>query len=82
MLALDLSQWDDLTVVDHGRVHDLLDQGGLTPDATIGLTQARQLARQAGVWTVVLGEFDQAGDSLHLATSGCYSTTWHRAFST
>ena len=67
MLALDLSQWDDLTVVDHGRVHDLIDQSGLAPDATIGLTQARQLARDAGVWTVVLGEFDQAGDSLHLA---------------
>ena len=66
MLALDLSQWDDLSVVDHGRVHDLLDQNGLAPDAAIGLAQARQLAREAGVWTVVLGEFDQAGDSLHL----------------
>ena len=67
MLVLDLSQWDDLAVVDHGRVHDLLDQSGLAPDAPIGLTQARQLAREAGVWTVVLGEFDHAGDSLHLA---------------
>jgi TolB-like protein len=67
MLVLDLSQWDDLAVVDHGRVHDLLDQSGLAPDAAIGLTQARQLARDAGAWTVVLGEFDQTGDSLHLA---------------
>jgi serine/threonine-protein kinase len=66
MLVLDLSQWDDLAVVDHGRVHDLLDQNGLAPGDPIGLTQARQLAREAGVWTVVLGEFDQAGDSLHL----------------
>jgi tetratricopeptide (TPR) repeat protein len=67
MLVLDLSQWDDLAVVDHGRVHDLLEQNGLAPGVPIGLTQARQLAREAGVWTVVLGEFDQAGDSLHLA---------------
>ncbi|MEE8491991.1 MAG: protein kinase, partial [Acidimicrobiia bacterium] len=66
MLVLDLSQWDDLVVVDHGRVHDLLDQSGLAPGDPIGLAQARQLAREAGVWTVVLGEFDQAGDSLHL----------------
>ena len=28
---------------------------------------ARRLAREAGVWTVVLGDFTQAGDSLHLA---------------
>ena len=28
---------------------------------------ARRLAREAGVWTVVLGDFARAGDSLHLA---------------
>jgi tetratricopeptide (TPR) repeat protein len=28
---------------------------------------ARRLAREAGVWTVVLGDFTLAGDSLHLA---------------
>ena len=32
----------------------------------IGLEMARRLAREAGVWTVVLGEFTPAGDSLHL----------------
>ena len=36
------------------------------PADDIGLDLARRLAREAGVWTVVLGDFAQAGDSLHL----------------
>jgi eukaryotic-like serine/threonine-protein kinase len=67
MLGLNLSQWNDLTVVDHERLHDLLAQRGVRPGDDIGLDLARQLAREAGVWTVVLGDFTQAGDSLHLA---------------
>ncbi|MGI9042439.1 MAG: protein kinase domain-containing protein [Gemmatimonadales bacterium] len=67
MLGLNLSQWNDLTVVDHERVHDLLAQHGLKPGDDVGLDLARRLARDAGVWTVVLGDFTQAGDSLHLA---------------
>jgi tetratricopeptide (TPR) repeat protein/tRNA A-37 threonylcarbamoyl transferase component Bud32 len=67
MLGLNLSQWNDLTVVDHERLHDLLAKHGLKPGDDIGLDMARQLAREAGVWTVVLGDFSQAGDSLHLA---------------
>lgn len=66
MLGLNLSQWNDLTVVDHERLHDLLARRGLRSDSILGLEMARQLARDAGVWTVVLGEFDRAGDSLHL----------------
>jgi TolB-like protein len=67
MLGLNLSQWNDLTVVDHERVHDLLARNGLKPGADIGLDLARQMAREAGVWTVVLGEYSRGGDSLHLA---------------
>jgi len=67
MLGLNLSQWNDLTVVDHERLHDLLAKRGLRPGDNIGLDMARRLAREAGVWTVVLGDFTQAGDSLHLA---------------
>jgi eukaryotic-like serine/threonine-protein kinase len=67
MLALNLSQWNDLTVVDHERLHDLLVRHGLKPGDDIGLDMARRLAREAGVWTVVLGDFTPAGDSLHLA---------------
>jgi eukaryotic-like serine/threonine-protein kinase len=66
MLGLNLSQWNDLTVVDHERLHDLLAQHRLKPNDDIGLEMARRLAREAGVWTVVLGDFTPAGDSLHL----------------
>jgi eukaryotic-like serine/threonine-protein kinase len=66
MLGLNLSQWNDLTVVDHERLHDLLAQHKLKVGDDIGLEMARRLAREAGVWTVVLGDFTPAGDSLHL----------------
>ncbi len=66
MLGLNLSQWNDLTVVDHERLHDLLARHRLKVGDNIGLEMARRLARDAGVWTVVLGDFAPAGDSLHL----------------
>ncbi|HET9039182.1 MAG TPA: hypothetical protein VFN40_03375, partial [Gemmatimonadales bacterium] len=66
MLGLNLSQWNDLTVVDHERLHDLLAAHRLRPGDDVGLDLARRLAREAGVWTVVLGDYAQAGDSLHL----------------
>ncbi|MFL5402434.1 MAG: protein kinase domain-containing protein [Gemmatimonadales bacterium] len=66
MLGLNLSQWNDLTVVDHERLHDLLAQHRLKVGDDIGLDMARRLAREAGVWTVILGDFRPAGDSLHL----------------
>ena len=67
MLSLNLSQWDDLTVIDHERLHDLLGRHGLKVGDQLGLETARRLARDAGVWTVVLGEYTQVGDSLHVA---------------
>jgi eukaryotic-like serine/threonine-protein kinase len=67
MLGLNLSQWNDLTVVDQDRLHDLLRRHDLEPAEDIGLDMARRLAREAGVWTVVLGDFARGGDSLHLA---------------
>ncbi len=66
MLALNLSQWNDLTVVDHERLHDLLERRQVAPEATFGLEMARRLARDAGVWTVVLGDYVRTGDSLQL----------------
>ena len=66
MLGLNLSQWNDLAVVDHERLHDLLAAHRLKPGDDVGLDLARRLAREAGVWTVVLGDYAQAGDSLHL----------------
>jgi serine/threonine-protein kinase len=66
MLTLNLSQWTDLNVVDHERLHDLLERRRLAAGDPIGLDMARRLARDAGVWTVVLGDFVKGGDSLHL----------------
>jgi serine/threonine-protein kinase len=66
MLGLNLSQWNDLTVVDYERLHDLLARHRLKVGDDIGLEMARRLAREAGAWTVVLGDFTPAGDSLHL----------------
>jgi tetratricopeptide (TPR) repeat protein len=66
MLALNLSQWEDLSVVDQERVHDLLASGHVEPGGSLGLRQARRLARTAGAWTVVMGDFEQAADSLRL----------------
>jgi serine/threonine-protein kinase len=66
MLGLNLSQWNDLSVVDHERLHDLMSRHRLKSQDEVGLDMARRLARDAGVWTVVLGDYEQAGDSLHL----------------
>ncbi len=66
MLDLALSQWRELKVISHERVHDLLAEAGHTEGGLIGLDRARGMARAAGVWTVVLGEFERTRDSLHL----------------
>jgi serine/threonine-protein kinase len=66
MLALNLSQWNDLIVVDHERLHDLLARRKLDSHEAVGLDMAQRLARDAGVWTVVLGDFTKVGDSLQL----------------
>ncbi|MEZ4454980.1 MAG: hypothetical protein R2882_00315 [Gemmatimonadales bacterium] len=63
MLTLALSQWRDLSVVDQDRVHDLTAAAGNGP---IGLSLARRLARESGTWTVILGDFELVGDSVHL----------------
>ncbi len=66
MLDLALGQWRELTVIGQERVHDMLVAEGLEAGSPIGLDMARRLAREAGVWTVVLGEFERTRDSLHL----------------
>ena len=67
MLSLALGQWNDLQVIGPERVHDLMEAAHIREGGTIGLDEARRLARKAGVWTVVLGEFDRSGDTLRLA---------------
>jgi serine/threonine-protein kinase len=63
MLTLSLSQWNDLTVVDADRLRDLLARTEHR-EGPIGLELARRMAREAGVWTVVLGNYTRQGDSL------------------
>jgi serine/threonine-protein kinase len=64
MLTLNLAQWSDLTVVSYERGLDLLREARLDTARRIGLAEAREMARKAGVWTVVMGQVTAAGDSL------------------
>ena len=64
MLALNLAQWRDITVVEYERSLDLLRDADLDGAQTISLEDAQGLARRAGVWTIITGEITRAGDSL------------------
>lgn len=64
MLTLNLASWTDLNVVDYERSLDLLRDADLDAASRIGLDDARRMAREAGVWTVVLGQVSSVGDSL------------------
>lgn len=66
MLGLTLAQWQDMRVVDQERVHDLLTKRGLESGEPIGLEAGRAIAREAGVWSLVVGDFVRSGDSLHV----------------
>ncbi len=66
MLALSLGQWREIAVVDHDRLHDLLARHHLPSDGVIGLSEARRIARDIGVKTVVLGDFTRLGDSVQV----------------
>ncbi len=63
MLDLALSQWREITVVGQEQVADLVLRAGADP---LSLENARRAARAAGVWTVVMGEYERTRDSLHL----------------
>ena len=64
MLALNMAQWNDLKVVNYERSLDLLRDAGLDDEPRIGLAAARDLARRAGVGTVVMGVVSTPPDSL------------------
>jgi serine/threonine-protein kinase len=64
MLTLDLAQWSDLNVVSYERGLDLLREARLDTARRIGLNDAREMARRAGAWTVVMGQVTAAGDSM------------------
>ena len=64
MLALNLAQWRDISVVEYERSLDLLRDAELDSVAEIGLQQGRSLARRAAAWTLVTGSITPIGDSL------------------
>ena len=69
ILTMSLAQWNDLQLVDADRVHDLLEQHDIAEGEAIGRDEAREIARDAGVWTVALGRFERVGDSLRVVAT-------------
>jgi tetratricopeptide (TPR) repeat protein/TolB-like protein len=66
MLTRNLAQWRDIDVVDYEHTLDLLRDANLDGAQTIGLREARELARDGDARTVVLGQIARNGDSLHV----------------
>ena len=64
MLTRNLAQWRDVPVVDYEHTLDLIREAGLEGASTIGLSESRQLARQAKAGTVLLGQLQRNGDSI------------------
>src|SRR5687768_12621001 len=64
MLSLNLSQWNDIAVVDYERSLDLLREADLEAERRIALADAREMAREAKMWTVVMGRVVGTPDSL------------------
>ena len=64
MLALNLAQWRDISVVEYERSLDLLRDAELDGDRDISLQEALDLAKRAGAWTVVMGDVTRIGDSV------------------
>ena len=65
MLALNLAQWRDISVVEYERSLDLLRDAELDADGrAISLQEGLALARKAGAWTLVMGDVTPNGDSL------------------
>lgn len=64
MLAMDLAQWTDLSVVDYERTLDLLRDAELDTASQVRLSEALRMARAGGAWSAVMGRISRAGDSL------------------
>ena len=64
MLSLNLAQWNDISVVDYERSLDLLREAELEEERRVALADAREMAREAKMWTVVMGRVVGTPDSL------------------
>ena len=67
MLGLNLSQWNDLTVVDQERLHDLLGRHDLEPARTSASTWRGGCAGRRAYGPSCWATSPRVGDSLHLA---------------
>lgn len=68
MLVTDLSQSTQIEVLGTDRLYQVLKELGQLEAPTISSEVIQELARQAGVTTVVAGSFMRAGDSFRLST--------------
>ncbi len=68
MLVTDLSQSTQIEVLGTDRLYQVLKELGQLEAPTVSSEVIEELARQAGVTTVVLGSFVKAGDSFRLST--------------
>ncbi|MCU0646740.1 MAG: serine/threonine protein kinase [Gemmatimonadaceae bacterium] len=64
MLSLTLAQWSDVRVTDYERALDLLRDAALDTATRIGLADAQQLGRRAGVRALIMGQLQTTRDSL------------------
>jgi len=68
MLVTDLSQSTQIEVLGTDRLYQVLKELGQLEAPTVSSEVIEELARQAGVTTVILGSFVRAGDSFRLST--------------
>ena len=64
LLGLAVAHWEDLRVYDDERTASLLRRRGIADPADLDFEVARELAREARVGTLVLGDLRKEGDSL------------------
>lgn len=64
LLGLALSHWDDMRVFDDERTESLLRRRDIGQASDLDLELALELAAEAGVGTVIFGEYRMEGDSL------------------
>jgi len=68
MLVTDLSQSPQIDVLGTDRLYQILKELDHLDEPTVSFDTVRQLARKAGVTTVVLGSFVKAGNTFRLST--------------
>ncbi len=66
LLGLAIAQWEDMRVYDDERTGSLMRRRGVESARDLDFDAAQEMARQAGVGTLVLGDIRREGDSLSI----------------